>query len=818
MRVSRATGCISGTLGASPKHRGDSANSPSQRLNKGSVELSDSVDPLSLTAELRLSFEEELKDGEKKLEECWKNIRMEKYSDDQKQATKDRHAEEAREIARKKADRDRRLREAAKEARNPKRRVALELERRRENPISDEEKPHPIPMQLIQIPGPAGVKMISTVDVALLRARCLGIDCGAGGYETLKELSIEAEKSLRWEAEFLGSKKGRKNYVKINMAASKQRGPKLVSILDAPKGLRNATKLDEARRQQVQTYKRQFLDEKLVRHQQTSRTYTHMSNSDSESACSEEHYCGEYQNDDSRPQTSSQGVDKITAHMGLLALKDEDVLRELRGNNLLRRQASDQSATSRAGSGHTRRAAIYGSTNTDRRAEQRRANVQKWNETKLSSKRSSSVKDVAQSMQRRKTVAHLSVFGSMSRFKFAGYCLVLFFLVRKRHKAIDIIENFCKHLNESARMVAAMYKANRRVNQLQGVCRDFLQRKATWCAKAGKVWQEYEDQHLKTYFKLYKNQIMHETGNSDFLAKAAKEMSKRPRKSNMPARKSHAGDAEDEGVDHGRYEFPVLNWKAYRIPLVEKKFALGRWYSERLRGHVRMHKGWLETLRITIEQHKDFEIFLKSFGAENTSLSESSDMGTQIPAQLARPKDFLAFGEQDALELIAMCAQTLRSQKPFMEHPANKDLPVRGRGGKGWPTLRDAQGKRRTQISGLTQPGASGSDEGSGPASGNKPASASSGGLERCSTAGTGWLGRMGKTHRLSASGGSEPTREMVDRPLDVDELWKKFPVRLREISENSATNAAGTGAVGAVVATAGAGVSAAGAILDSPH
>lgn len=215
----------------------------------------------------------------------------------------------------------------------------------------------------------------------------------------------------------------------------------------------------------------------------------------------------------------------------------------------------------------------------------------------------------------------------------------------------------------------------------------------------------------------------------------------------------------------------MLKWQAYRIPQTERKFALGRWYTHRLRVHVQRHNWWMDAIRSLNEQNADFQKFLTTMGVDDAEIKQHSQCNQQAhPQAAANVLDFLHFGEREAVELIAISAQSLKNRKPFQDHPANKDLPVKK--GKGWPGL-DKRGLKSISPAPAAVEQTS-APEGEAHCKGRRE---------------TRWLGRMADTHRTSIQG--IDLEQEKSKALDAEELWKRFTPRLWEISD-AADNANG--------------------------
>jgi len=116
------------------------------------------------------------------------------------------------------------------------------------------------------------------------------------------------------------------------------------------------------------------------------------------------------------------------------------------------------------------------------------------------------------------------------------------------------------------------------------------------------------------------------------------------------------------------------------------------------------------------------------------------------------PKAFYHFVEEDALRLIAICAQALVHVDPYQDHPANKDLPDRGQGGTR---------KRASQC---------------GPPTPAK--------LDLDRNVSLGRLNRKTKTHAPNACINNTHDHGRSGSRDDLEEIFSRFSPRLREIVE----------------------------------
>jgi len=305
-----------------------------------------------------------------------------------------------------------------------------------------------------------------------------------------------------------------------------------------------------------------------------------------------------------------------------------------------------------------------------------------------------------------------------------------------------VVKDFYTRLIDFRCMKQKMAALNAKVRLLTKVCRRFVVKKNQWCDQASKHWIQFEDHHLSRYFKEYEQRILDET-------------SEEPAKSSSKT-KINPGSA------------PMTDWKKFRIPVAERRFALGRWYLLKLRRKVQNMKGWTELLDVISERRREVQHFLALCGfddaSEHRATAEHLDPAANEPVVPSSPGGAAVSAritEQEALELIALSAQELRDTPPFQDHPSNKDAPAVQEG--------LTSGKMRRMLM-RNEEGTSGGQQQ------NKSAS--------------GWLGRVrGKAPSIdSAEVGEEeggkvrPEGRGGQAEVDVDELFRRFTPRLRHL------------------------------------
>lgn len=158
-------------------------------------------------------FEKELKSFEGTLSQMGRRIRMEGFADAK---TRKKMEEDSRRAAEQKVkdEKTRKLRQAAKEAQNPKRRVWLRVEQQRL--ASDADIVTKVPMRKLEATGGYGTLSIPMVDVHKLQATSLGLNVGAGNFNAINELFCDHERRQAWEMYALGPQESREDHMKKN--------------------------------------------------------------------------------------------------------------------------------------------------------------------------------------------------------------------------------------------------------------------------------------------------------------------------------------------------------------------------------------------------------------------------------------------------------------------------------------------------------------------------------------------------------------------------------------------------------------------------
>eukprot|EP00747_Dinoflagellata_sp_TGD_P183347 gnl/TRDRNA2_/TRDRNA2_38154_c0_seq1.p1 gnl/TRDRNA2_/TRDRNA2_38154_c0~~gnl/TRDRNA2_/TRDRNA2_38154_c0_seq1.p1 ORF type:complete len:815 (-),score=176.43 gnl/TRDRNA2_/TRDRNA2_38154_c0_seq1:26-2470(-) len=281
------------------------------------------------------------------------------------------------------------------------------------------------------------------------------------------------------------------------------------------------------------------------------------------------------------------------------------------------------------------------------------------------------------------------------------HVVALLHQIRAKHRAANIMRDFVgSRVVVIKGMLSAIRRRNEQVRKLQLVCRQFLHRKNRWRMQMTKLWIQVEDYYLSTHVKMDESEESKSPGGQSLETPNSrhKSISTNP----SPSRAGSLQFSPAEGLLHSDGE-ANFGWKVMRIPPERRRFALGRWYSLKVRQHVQQQMKWEQTIALAKQQKKDVQRCVNWFGdssgereqqpqpiqqqapalAERTagaskvvprraSKAASESSKSEKEAGGHRISDLLAFGEKDILELVALCARELRLVKPFQDHPVNR--------------------------------------------------------------------------------------------------------------------------------------------------
>lgn len=606
-------------------------------------------------------FDEEVKAFEGTLVQMGRRIRMEVGFEDAKTQRKmEEDAKQAAEI-RKKDEAARKLRVAAKEAQNPKRRVALRTEQQRlagEADISTK-----VPMRKNCVPGGYGNLNIPMVDVRMLQQKSLGLNVGGQNFNAIYSLACDAERTKAWEKYALGPEDTRQDFLKKNKQPG---GDSLMSRTRKVmhEKLSQRMQVFEDRERQAKGRRRQLLDDKSFQALCSMRTL----------------------NMDMTQET-------LMSPTNSKALKDMVAAASAGVSESLNGTAEVQILPNRRMS--RRMSSGIGEKNT----------------------KSSVSEPVA-----RASSASSSGAGTPRCFMWGvirGMLGMLWLLnrVRERHWAADGLRQFLQQVERFGLLKAKAHHLVKNVIKVQGLCRSFLSRKRQWTSLKTAFWIQIEDQQLQWY------------AIKGFDGKTVE-----------AAKRNLAKDPFASQTELTAMSVQELKWKALRIPVSHRKFALGRWYVRQLRRKVQALMLWQETMQVGLSQAQDIRQFFELCGLEGPSdeIDVKRHDKRHEDAEMVE-QNFLVLNEQDVLDLICTSAQELRDVPPFHRHYAcTGKSTMLSKGGTA----------RRASMSGSKQS-----------------------------------MRIQSKQNSSQGTGQAEAGKCEVD-PNDLEELFRRFTPRLRDIRE----------------------------------
>jgi len=221
-------------------------------------------------------------------------------------------------------------------------------------------------------------------------------------------------------------------------------------------------------------------------------------------------------------------------------------------------------------------------------------------------------------------------------------------------------------MGEWSRVRVAIKKFNTAVRLLQSKCREFVAFKRRRMEIMEKIWQTAEDRLLSGFFKKHAKNVM-----KAFKDDIEKEIETASAREQVNLRKQ---------LNEMNYSF---DWRNYRIPPLERKHAVSRYYMTTLRKRVQNEvltsmrlKALMGTQREIMHYLTEFQPSARTdFKPYLRSVLEGLDEIGQEESANVYSSDWWVLGEDVAIDLIAVTARELIQVDPFQGHPANKDLP-----------------------------------------------------------------------------------------------------------------------------------------------
>jgi len=385
--------------------------------------------------------------------------------------------------------------------------------------------------------------------------------------------------------------------------------------------------------------------------------------------------------------------------------------------------------------------------------------------------------------------------------------LVLYFHILRRNQAMDLVLGLLRELGEWVRVKRTIHRFIGSVISIQRFCRLFILNKRRRCEWLSKEWQRVEDLHLASYFKLYSQEVLSEMKGLQHRSHSLKDGPGNSRasfgdttqgpalESNFPRHSSvrlsqpslvtggrtlrhrqrrQLVEMLEEGVETGDLQ---ADWRIYRIPANERRAMITQYYSMKVLKRARSQTSFHECVQQAVVYEREVHQFLKFFGAESSPSHNPVTINT-ANMQAVSMLPFWHFTEDEFLMLIALSAQALIKTKPFKDHPANKGLPE---------TLRRQKSKEASEA------GATSSNQSiTGPSVAERAAAH----FKRIDPARGVPMGRLRREDTRKSRGASKATALQGKGRVDIDEVFRCFTPRLRDISEEQAVEYRGSAEV----------------------
>ncbi|CAK0876232.1 unnamed protein product [Prorocentrum cordatum] len=246
--------------------------------------------------------------------------------------------------------------------------------------------------------------------------------------------------------------------------------------------------------------------------------------------------------------------------------------------------------------------------------------------------------------------------------------------VRERRRAADIVAHFCRHVAEMGGLSLSIRMLMGRLRRLQVHTRRFLTRRAVWCDRATGVWEKFEDEYLEKTVGLCYQLRAQQAQASTITNKAG---------AFAASRGGQAGNQRSWIEDVESIVAQQEDWKAFRIPAAHRKTALGRWYISRVREMVASQQRWNMLIEAVSASQANLQSWLEVCSvstpgkkpATTKSMQELEMERCGYVRERSTLADYVAFGEQEALELIRATARELRESPglALQQHPANRE-------------------------------------------------------------------------------------------------------------------------------------------------
>eukprot|EP00930_Biecheleria_cincta_P038854 TRINITY_DN26719_c0_g1_i2.p1 TRINITY_DN26719_c0_g1~~TRINITY_DN26719_c0_g1_i2.p1 ORF type:complete len:941 (+),score=224.22 TRINITY_DN26719_c0_g1_i2:74-2824(+) len=236
------------------------------------------------------------------------------------------------------------------------------------------------------------------------------------------------------------------------------------------------------------------------------------------------------------------------------------------------------------------------------------------------------------------------------------WCM-LFFTTQKKNESAEMMKVLLKSCGEFLRIREAVRKFIGAVKVLQRHIKAFLVLKRKRCLQIEKEWMRFEEHHLNVWFRYQAQAIVREQKAQAAEAQGA-----------SAARKMRSKRALLQLMEAGIKEGDdLVAVSGCTIPAKERRAVIQRFHNGKLRKHVYESALSDDVVKEALQAQRDLCAFLRTMG---------SDARPEVPEHLPQiDAHWYVLDEDTALGLIARCAQALAHVSGFQEHPANLAIP-----------------------------------------------------------------------------------------------------------------------------------------------
>jgi len=355
--------------------------------------------------------------------------------------------------------------------------------------------------------------------------------------------------------------------------------------------------------------------------------------------------------------------------------------------------------------------------------------------------------------------------------------LALLFSQQKRHRSSDVLYSVLKQMGEWARIKTAMQNIFESVKTIQRGYREFLKSKVKRCGASEKDWNRLEDYYLSQFFKGAAKQVVQAAKEEIGVANKTKAQSKMLTKAKQERQETL--NMLEAFVAQGDV---AIDWRAYKIPAVVRKTIIHRWYITNLRKWIRAQAHLVASFKESMHNEKELMKFLNTFGVDDKQKRLGTDFGGRGKTAAhsddkAKTIPWYQMPEELIFKAIALSAQAMEHDELFRDHPANRELQTERTEGLVYNSQVDPNTFAAAVLKATEKPcdlarfgnisqdnqAARGEDD----AEGIVPAMAAG----------------PGDTNRKRVSIAKTLPNSGV-REIDIDQVFKSFTPRLREITE----------------------------------